>query len=170
MSQIETVYQRMMEYYKNDPRRIQHFVKVHSFARLIGLAEGLDEPQQITLEMAALMHDIGIKVGEETLGLCDGKTQERLGPPVAETMLLQLAVEPARIQRICYLISRHHTYTNVDGIDYRILLESDSLVNLYEDGEAPEAVRSAYDSIFCTETGRRLCRLMFGINDAQETQ
>ena len=67
----------MMGYYKDDPRRIQHFIKVHSLARLIGLGESLDERQQFALESAALVHDIGIKRAEEKYGRCDGKLQEQ---------------------------------------------------------------------------------------------
>lgn len=34
---------KMMEYDKQDAKRIQHFIKVHEFARLIGKLELLDE-------------------------------------------------------------------------------------------------------------------------------
>ena len=48
----------MIRYYQGDPKHIQHFVKVHSFSRLIGQGEGLDESTMYTLEAAALVHDI----------------------------------------------------------------------------------------------------------------
>ena len=50
----------MMEYDHGDVLRIQHFVKVYEFARMIGLMEGLDAKTQFTLESAAVVHDIGI--------------------------------------------------------------------------------------------------------------
>ena len=37
------------------------------------------------------------------------------------------------VERICYLIGHHHTYKDVDGADYQLLLEADFLVNAYED-------------------------------------
>ena len=37
----------MIEFYRDDPARIQHFVKVHSFAKLIGEEEHLDEKLQL---------------------------------------------------------------------------------------------------------------------------
>lgn len=46
------------------------------------------------------------------------------------------------IDRICYLVGHHHTYVNVDGIDYRILLEADFLVNAYEDEMSVHARRT----------------------------
>ena len=39
----ETLYREMMAYDAGDPARIQHFVKVHSFAQAIGKAEKLEE-------------------------------------------------------------------------------------------------------------------------------
>ena len=35
--------EKMIEYDKGSPKRIQHFLKVHAFARMIGIEEGLDE-------------------------------------------------------------------------------------------------------------------------------
>lgn len=49
-----------IEYDKGDARRIQHFIKVHSFARLIAVQENLSEQAMKTLEAAAILHDIGI--------------------------------------------------------------------------------------------------------------
>ena len=38
-----------IEYDKGDPKRIQHFIKVHSFARLIGKQEKLSDEMMKTL-------------------------------------------------------------------------------------------------------------------------
>ena len=161
MERLQSLYFKMIAYYAHDPRRIQHFVKVHSFARLIGRAEGLEGDLLLTLEAAALVHDIGIRAAEEKYGRCNGKLQEQEGPALAERMLEALRFPPELIRRVCFLVGHHHTYTDVDGVDYRILLEADFLVNLFEDGESDEAVRAAYERIFRTETGKRLCRTMF---------
>ena len=76
----ETLYREMMAYDAGDPARIQHFVKVHSFAQAIGKAENLEEEVQFILECAALVHDIGIKPAEAKYGKSDGKFQEQEGP------------------------------------------------------------------------------------------
>lgn len=155
----------MIEYYKGDPERIQHFIKVHSFASLIGRGESLDEKTLFLLEAAALVHDIGIKPAEEKYGCCDGNLQEQEGPAPAREMLDKLGFEMEDIERICYLIAHHHTYTNVDGIDYRILLEADFLVNLYEGHSSKEAMESALKNIFRTDTGSKICRIMFQLDE-----
>lgn len=153
----------MMKYYTGDPKRIQHFIKVHQFAKMIGEMEGLPEEEQHILETAAIVHDIGIKPAEEKYGSCGGKLQEQEGPDVAEKMLHRLGYEPEVIDRVCYLVGHHHTYDQINGSDYRILVEADFLVNLYEDGVSKDAVKNAYDKIFRTETGRRMCSLMFSV-------
>ncbi|HBC26771.1 MAG TPA: phosphohydrolase, partial [Ruminococcaceae bacterium] len=51
----------MIDYYAGDPKRIQHFIKVYHFAKMIGEMERVDARTQEILEVSALVHDIGIK-------------------------------------------------------------------------------------------------------------
>lgn len=160
---INKLIEEMISYYSGDPKRIQHFIKVHSFAKLIGEMENLTENELFTLEAAAVVHDIGIKISEQKYGSCSGKYQETEGPPEAENMLEKLGFESDTIKRVCWLVGHHHTYSGIDSIDHQILAESDFLVNLYEDECSKKSVISAYNKIFKTDTGKRLCRTMFGL-------
>lgn len=148
----------MMEYMAGDPRRIQHFTKVWAYARLIGRSEGLDAPTQFILEAAALTHDIGVKNSELKYGYNNGQTQQEEGPAPAREMLTGLGFAPDVIDRVCYLIAHHHTYTNIDGVDYQILVEADFLVNLYEMGNTPN---DSLRRLFQTKTGTRLLETMY---------
>ena len=161
MELIYKLAQCMIAYYQGDPKRIQHFIKVHSFARLIGEGEHLDSETLLILEAAALVHDIGIRPAEERYGRCDGKLQEQEGPAPARKMLASLGFTPDAIDRVCYLVGHHHKYDNIDGMDYQILVEADFLVNLFEDGSTPDTQKSVFERIFRTEGGKRLFRLMF---------
>lgn len=152
-----------VSFFEGDPKRIQHFIKVHAFARLIGQEEGLGAEELLTLEAAAIVHDVGIKPAEEKYGDCSGKLQEQEGPAVAKELLEKVGAEPAMIQRVCYLVGHHHTYTGIDGADYQILVEADFLVNFFEDGLDKAHIRPAYEKIFRTKTGKRLCETMFGL-------
>lgn len=144
-----------------DPKRIQHFIKVHAFAKLIAESEGIDAHVRFVLEAAAYLHDIGIHKAEDLLGDCGGKNQEKLGPGEAAPILERCGFTEVDAQRVRFLIAHHHTYTGIDGADWQILLEADMLVNLYEDGLGEHAARSALERVFKTETGKQLCRQMF---------
>ena len=163
--QLDDLFMDMIAYYDGDPKRIQHFTKVHSYARLIGIGEELDDASLFILEAAAYTHDIGIRVAEEKYGRCDGKLQEQEGPIIAQKMLSQLGFENYIVERICFLIGHHHTYDNIDGLAYQILVEADFLVNLYEDDAGNRAIDKAYKRIFKTETGKKIFRLMFGYEE-----
>lgn len=158
---IESVVRAMIAYDAGDPMRIHHFLKVHAFARLIGLEEDLDPRVQFILETTAVVHDIGIHRAEEIYGSSHGKYQEELGPAEANALLTGLGLNRQDIDRIMYLVGHHHTYTNIDGPDYQILVEADFLVNLQEDAVPPAAQKHAYETVFRTETGRRLCRELY---------
>lgn len=87
MDILDDLLMKMISYNSGDPKRIQHLIKVHSFARLIGLSENLESDTQFILEAAAIVHDIGIKPAEEKYGYCNGKLQEQEGPEPAEKLL-----------------------------------------------------------------------------------
>ena len=160
---IQLVMEKMIALYAGDARRIQHFTKVYTYASLIGRKSLLDNRTQEILEIAALTHDIGIHTCEAKYGQCGGALQEKEGPAIAERLLKEAAVEEAIINRVCYLIGHHHTYTGVDGLDWQILLEADFLVNGLEDAMEEKALESGYQRVFQTPYGKELCRLMFGV-------
>ena len=64
-----------------------------------------------------------------------------------------------------YLVGHHHTYKNIEGMDYQILVEADFLVNLYEEGVKKEAALAARENIFRTKTGVWTLNTMFGLEE-----
>jgi HD superfamily phosphodiesterase len=148
-----TIINEMIKYYAKDPRRVNHFLKVFSFAKSIGELEGINQETQEILEVAAIMHDIGIKVSEEKYNSSAGNYQEIEGPPVAREMLSKFNFDEKFIDRICYLIGHHHTYSKVDGIDYQILIEADFLVNIYEDEIKADQIEIIKEKYFKTKAG-----------------
>ena len=152
----------MMDLYRGDAKRIQHFLKVWGFAKTIGELEGLGEQTQFILETAAIVHDIGIHTCEEKYGNCAGKLQEIEGAPLAEKLLTQLGYEQEVVDRVSWLVGHHHTYADVTDIDHQILLEADFLVNSFEDAMEPEQVRRFCEAVFRTKAGTRLLNLQWG--------
>ena len=57
---INRIHYEMIRLYSGDPKRIQHFCKVHSYAKLIAEMEHVDADTLFILEAASLTHDIGI--------------------------------------------------------------------------------------------------------------
>lgn len=169
-SLINTLILKMTEYYMGDAKRIQHFIKVYTFSKMIGEMEQLRERQLLILELAAVVHDIGIRAAEEQYGSSMGKYQEMLGPDLAKDMLAEIQKEypdseldNEMIDRICYLIGHHHTYNNIDGWDYQILVEADFIVNIYEDGLDKQSAEVTYKKIFRTKAGKQLLNNIFAL-------
>lgn len=161
---INKLHFEMIRLYSGDAKRIQHFCKVHSYAKLIAEMENVDADTLFILEAAALTHDIGIHYCEEKYGDCNGKLQEKEGPAIAKKLLADLHFEERVSERVQYLIAHHHTYGEIDGIDYQILVEADFLVNLCEDEASDQVIEHVYQKIFRTDAGKNICREMFHSN------
>ncbi len=152
---------KMCTYEQGEPQRAHHFLKVYAFARAIGLGEGFAPEVREVLEAAAVVHDIGIKPSLEKYGSAAGPYQELEGPPVARGMLESLGYAPQVVERVCYLVGRHHTYTAIDGPDYQALVEADFLVNMHENSMARSAVEEVRERLFQTGTGRYMLDTLF---------
>ena len=66
-----------------------------------------------------------------------------------------------QVDRVAYLVSHHHTYTDIDGIDYQILIEADYIVNASESGYSSENRKNFLEEHMKTESGKRLLRSTF---------
>lgn len=158
---IHLIMDEMLDYYKGDSRRIFHFMKVYSFAKHIAVREAVEAQTLFVLELAALMHDIGIKNSEEKYGSSAGNYQQIEGPPIAEMILQKNNIDQEVIDRVCYLIGHHHTYTQIDGIDYQILVEADFIVNIDEDKMSDNAIESVMQKYFKTSSGLACLRNLY---------
>lgn len=161
MEKLARLTAALIEFNAGEPGLTHHLLKVHGFAATIGRLEGLPAAAQLILEAAAIAHDIGIKHCQQRYGKCTAKMQEDEGPGVARPILESLGFDPANIDRVCYLIGHHHTLTDIDGMDYQILLEADYLVNIHEGNLTAAAGKAAYETVFKTETGRKFWREMY---------
>jgi len=153
--------EKMIAYNGADAARSHHALKVYALARAIGLEEGLSGGEQEILELAALLHDIGIHESEKKYGSAAGEFQQIEGPPIARRILEECGAAQSAVERVCYLVSRHHTYSGIDGRDYQILVEADFLVNLFEAGMKRDAAESVCANIFKTRAGIRMLKEMY---------
>lgn len=165
MSLLAKLFEEMTAYESDAPRRVNHLMKVYTYAKFIGEAQGLDAHTQFVLETAALTHDIGIRPSLEKYGSSAGSHQEKEGPAVARALLEKLGFAPDVIERVCFLIAHHHTYTGVEGMDYQILIEADFLVNIDEEGMSSTQVKAVGKNCFATPAGRTLLYRLYSAGE-----
>ena len=157
----EELIMAMCRYEAGCPERVQHFLKVYAFCQVIGRQEGIPAPVQQILETAAIVHDIGIRPSLKKYGSSAGAYQQIEGPAEAEKMLEELHYPAQMIERVSYLVGHHHTYQDIQGLDYQILVEADFLVNMFEEHMDAEQIRGVREKIFRTRTGKDLLDQMF---------
>ena len=135
---IAEILKKMITFSNGNIHDIDHLIKVWTYAKTIGELEGLDPETQFVLEIAAITHDIACPLCREKYGNTNGKRQEEEGGPLVRSFLADAGLPAEQVDRVAYLVSHHHTYTDIDGIDYQILIEADYIVNASESGYSPE--------------------------------
>lgn len=160
---IEEIEQDMILYTQGNKIKhdVAHFLKVHQYARIIGKLEHLEKREQEILEVAAIVHDIACPMCREKYGNSAGYLQEQEGPALVKDFLKNYPSDEAFIERVVYLVGHHHTYKDVDGLDYQILLEADFLVNGDESNLTKEAIEKMKKNVFKTKTGIELLNHIF---------
>ena len=153
-----------MRCFDGDAKRIQHFVKVLQYATLIAEGEALPADEEEVLQVAAVLHDIGIPNSEKKYGCADGRYQQIEGVPVARELLAGLGADDTLIERVCHMIGLHHSYSKIgDDVLLRMLVESDMLVNAYEEEVPKESLAHFATNIVRTATGRALFSVIYGV-------
>ena len=127
--------EKMIDFYQGNLRDIEHFLKVWAYAKTIGEQESVDENTQGILELES--------------------------EPLVKEFLEGMPVSEQKVERIIWLVTHHHTYTNIDGIDYQILIEADFLVNASESNFSKVSIENAKSRIFKTAAGCRLLESIF---------
>lgn len=160
---VSQIMEKMIAFSAGNIHDISHFICVWTYAKTIGELEQLDTETQYILEIAAITHDIACPLCRKKYGNADGKYQEIEGPSLVKEFLCDTGMTTEQIERVAFLVGHHHTYTDIDGADYQILLEADYIVNASENGYSKENIESFLKKIAKTENGIRLTRQVFCI-------
>ena len=158
---ISEITKKMIDYSKGNRHDINHFMKVHAYAKTIGECEGLDENTQTVLEIAAIVHDIACPLCREKYGNTNGKYQEQEGPALVIAFLKDSGLSKEMVSRIAYLVGHHHTFHDIDGLDYQILVEADYIVNADESQYSRENAENTLKQIFRTQTGSEILKSVY---------
>jgi hypothetical protein len=159
-SLLDRLLEAMKATFGRDARRIEHAQAVLANAQELMKAEGGD-PKVILA--AAVLHDIGIQAAEAKHGSSAGRWQELEGPPIAEAIMKDLGLDMDTRDHVGRIIANHHSARDIDTLEFRIIWDSDWLVNIPE--EFPEISREKMSKliakVFKTDTGRGLARKRF---------
>ena len=158
---VAKITQKMIDFSEGNLHNINHFMKVYGYAKTIGQLENLDEKTQLTLEVAALVHDIAIPLCREKYGTARGDLQEKEGLVMAHDFLQGTGLDDEIIERVAFLVGHHHTTEGVDGIDWQILLEADYLVNADEGNQDKEKIEARMANMYKTKSGTAFLKSMY---------
>ena len=160
---IAEIMKKMIAFSDGNIHDIDHFIRVWTYARTIAELEGLDAETQYILEVAAITHDIACPLCREKYGNTNGKYQEAEGMPMVRELLRDTDLTEAQIDRVVFLVGHHHTFTDVQGRDYQILLEADYIANASENGYERRNVENFIQKIMRTESGKALAKAVFRV-------
>ena len=158
---IAQILEKMIAFSEGNIHDVDHLIRVWTYAKTIGELEGLDAGTQYVLEAAAIVHDIACPLCRAKYGNTNGKHQEAEGAPMAEEFLRGSGMSETQLARVTYLVGHHHTFTNIDGIDYQILVEADYIANASENGYAAAQIEQFLSRVVRTEAGTRLLKSVF---------
>jgi putative nucleotidyltransferase with HDIG domain len=150
----------MKKYFGTDFRRMSHALKVARYAEQILKMEG---GNPLVVLGAAYLHDIGIHEAEGKYGDTAGRHQELEGVPIAREILGKLNVQKEMLEEICDIIGHHHTPRDEETLNFQVLYEADSLVNMEEEGISKdrEALGKRIARTFRTVTGKTLAEELY---------
>lgn len=160
---ISQVMEKMIAFSNGNIHDIDHLIRVWSYAKTIGELEKLDQEKQFILEVAAITHDIACPLCREKYGNTNGKYQEQEGALMVRDFLADTGMPEEQIDRVSFLVGHHHTFKNIDDVDYQILVEADYIANATENEYSKENMASFMERIMKTESGKQLLRLVCGI-------
>ena len=156
---------KMIGFYKGNKKDIGHFLKVHSYAAMIGELEHLDTETMETLRIAAIVHDIACPLCREKYGNTDGKHQQEESEALLRPFLAEFELPYGILERVVFLVTHHHSYTGVEGADWQILLEADYIVNAEENAEKYlSSFGNFRKNVFRTRSGKQILDSVFPEN------
>ena len=158
---VSQIMEKMIAFSDGNFHDIDHLIRVWAYSKTIGEQEGLDAQTQFILEVAAITHDIACPLCREKYGSTNGKYQEQEGEVMVRDFLAGTGMSEEQIERVAYLVGHHHTFVDIDGLDYQILVEADYIANATENGYSLKNVENFMQKIMKTKSGNRIMKAVF---------
>lgn len=132
------------KYYKGDPLKIQHVVRVYTLSKTIGELEKLPDDTQLYLEMASMLHDI-----RNTDDINEILNKNEIDEDIKE--------------RVCYIIRNIDNYDHITGLDHQILIEASFIVFIKENDLPEKEIIDIGNRYFFTNYGRAFLKKAFNV-------
>lgn len=150
MSEMSALISLLIQHNTGNPEKVNHILKVCSFARAIAIEEGLSDSTVLTIEVAAAVCDIAETGNESAL--------------VSDMLLLNLGYERSFIEKVHDLVLKNANYDEISGIDYQILAEANFIVSAHEKRLDKESIIEVMNSVFKTKCGKQYLCDIFAIS------
>jgi uncharacterized protein len=147
---------KMCEYEGMTTSDISHFALVWNYACVIADMENLSEYSKYIISVSAVVHDISCPSLREEYGRADGKMQEESSRKLLENFFLDIPVASEDLEKIIDIVSHHHSPLYDGGIEHRVLIEADYIVNKSGCEITEEEIGEALESVFRTKAGAKL--------------
>jgi hypothetical protein len=150
---------KMKKLFGQDKRYINHSLKVLSYAEKIYDQENVNQVfVKNVITLGSILHDTGIPAALKKYGSSEFTYQENEGEITARRALNEMNIRPDIRERVCYIVTHHHSFDCIDGLDFEIIWEADMVVNLQEgnytlNGEPSEKF---IERNFKTDSGKKL--------------
>ena len=158
---VSKILEKIIAFSDGNIHDIDHLIRVWTYSKTIGELEGLDAQTQFVLEVAAITHDIACPLCRGKYGNTNGKHQEQEGEVMVKGFLADSGMSEEQIKRVAFLVGHHHTFTDIDGIDYQILVEADYIANATENSYSRQNIENFIQKIMKTESGKRILKTIF---------
>jgi putative nucleotidyltransferase with HDIG domain len=119
-----------LDFFGSDERRIEHSLRVLRHAERIAEHRADCDPEIVIA--AALLHDIGGMMAEQQEGRDTAEAQERLGPPLAKSILNSIGFPPEKTHVVANIVGNHHSPSRHDYPELEVLKAADLIVNTNE--------------------------------------
>ena len=160
---IAQIMEKMLAFSEGSIHDIDHLLRVWSYSKTIGELEELDSETLYVLEAAAIVHDIACPLCREKYGSTNGKYQEMEGEPMVRAFFAGSDLSAAQIDRIAWLVAHHHTFDDIEGLDYQILVEADYIANASENGYDRKKIENFMTRFMKTDSAIRLAKAVFSL-------
>ena len=147
-------------FFGNDKKRVNHAKKVLEFSEKLLIDEGGNSRIIIP---TAILHDVGIKIAEEKFGSSAPPLQEKEGPPVARRILSNYEFTKDEIDKICEIISHHHSKKFLRSLEGKIIFDADWLVNFGNESKVKDKqkVEKIIDRLYFTNSAKIIAKYLY---------